>query len=211
MSLHLSCFHCTRLLPPPRWHRRHWHQIQMCEKCEIPLPHDLTVHSFSAGNVEYADDCDLFGTDLDGLSRTIDLLHSVCTSIGLDISVKKTEWICLHNPDTASLCTARRQPVPSCEQIQLGGIPTKHSPFQVASSQKLEEFQLRQPAAWALGKAMAFLNKASNYWSSPVSTRAKCKSLNPGILPVLEYATECGNHVQADIKSIDNFLNTCLH
>jgi hypothetical protein len=48
----------------------------MCEKCEIPLPHDLTVHSFSAGKVEYADDCDLFGTDPDGLSRTLDLLVS---------------------------------------------------------------------------------------------------------------------------------------
>ena len=129
VSLHLSCFHCTRLLPPPRWHRPHWHQIQMCEKCEIPLPHDLTVHSFSAGNVEYGDDCDLFGTDPDGLSRTLNCLHSVCRSIGLDISVKKTEWICLHNPDTASLCRARRQPGPCCEQIQLGGIPTKHSPF----------------------------------------------------------------------------------
>ncbi len=81
----------------------------MCEKCEIPLPHDLTVHSFSAGNVEYADDCDLCGTDPDGLIRTRDLLHSVCRSIGLDISVKKTEWICLHNPDTASLCQLRGQ------------------------------------------------------------------------------------------------------
>jgi hypothetical protein len=62
-----------------------------------------------------------------------------------------------------------------------------------------------------VGKAMAALNRNSSFWSSPASIRLKCKVLNTRVLPVLEYATECANHVQADIKHIDTFLNTCRH
>jgi len=40
---------------------------------------------------------------------------------------------------------------------------------------------------------MAALNRSSNF------------------LPVLEYATECANHVQVDIRNIETFLNTCRH
>jgi hypothetical protein len=50
-----------------------------------------------------------------------------------------------------------------------------------------------------MGKAAASLNKISRYWSSRVGVRAKCKVLNSRVLPVLGYATECGNHVQADL------------
>jgi hypothetical protein len=46
-------------------------------------------------------------------------------------------------------------------------------------------------------------------WSSPASVRAKCRVLNSRVLPVLGYAAECGNHVQANLKSINVFLNSC--
>jgi hypothetical protein len=41
--------------------------------------------------------------------------------------------------------------------------------------------------------AMAALNRSSNF------------------LPVLEYATECANHVQVEFRNIETFLNTCHH
>jgi hypothetical protein len=71
----------------------------------------------------------------------------------------------------------------------------------VVSSQKSGVSQLGQTAkAQGLGCTKQ---------SSPTRIRAECKTLNTRILPVLEYATQCGNHVQTVIKSIDVFLNTC--
>lgn len=63
--------------------------------------------------------------------------------------------------------------------------------------------------ATGVGKERTTLNRTSKIWASPASLRTKCRLLNSRILPVLEYATECGNHVQADLKLIDGFLNTC--
>ncbi len=51
----------------------------------------------------------------------------------------------------------------------------------------------------SMGKAAASLNKISQYLDSSASVRAKCKVQNSRVLPVLRYATECGNHVQADL------------
>ncbi len=183
-------------------------------KGEIPLPPDLEGHSFSASDVEYADDCALLGTDPDGLSRALDRLQGICGSIGLDISIKKTEWIYLHNPDAAAMaaCAARRQTGTCCELIKLGGIPITHSPkFNYLGSLITEAGGVSAETASRVSKATAALNRNSNFWSSPASIRMKCKALNTRVLPVLEYATECANHVQADIKHIDTFLNTCRH
>jgi hypothetical protein len=189
-------------------------QFRCVQKGEIPLPQDLVDHSFSATDTEYADDCALLGTDPDGISRALDPLQGVCGSIGLDISVKKTEWIYLHNPDTASMaaCAMRRQAGSCCGLIKLGGTPITHSSkFSYLGSILTETGGVSAETASRVGKAMAALNRSSNFWSSPASIRMKCKVLNTRILPVLEYATECANHVQADIKNISTFLNTCRH
>ncbi len=58
---------------------------------------------------------------------------------------------------------------------------------------------------------MTTLNRTSKIWASPASIRTKCRLLSSRILPVLEYTTECGNHVQADLKLIEGFLNTSVY
>ncbi len=184
------------------------------EKKGIPIPPDLQGLSFSAALALFADDLELFGTDPDGLSRALDRLQAICGSIGLDVSVSKTEWVYLHNPDKAEMaaCASLRPNGPCCSKITLNGVAIKHSSqFTYLGSVISEHGGVAAETASRVGKATAALNKTSKIWSSPASIRAKSKLLNSRILPVLEYASECGNHVQADLKLIDGFLSTCRH
>ncbi len=69
----------------------------------LSVPPDLHKLEFSAGSNIYADDAALYGTDPVGLSRAQTRLQAVSGSIGLDVSVKKTEWLYLNNPDKTEL------------------------------------------------------------------------------------------------------------
>ncbi len=73
---------------------------------------------------QYVDDLKMFSTDPDGLSRALDRLQAVCGSIGLDVSVSKTEWVYLHNPDKAGMaaCASLRANGPCCSKITLNGV-----------------------------------------------------------------------------------------
>ena len=70
-----------------------------CAKKQIELPLDLVGVSFHVGSGEYADDMALINTCAARLTASVNRLQEVCGKIGLNISVRKTEWIYLHNPN----------------------------------------------------------------------------------------------------------------
>jgi hypothetical protein len=95
-------------------------------------------------------------------------------------------------------------------QNHVGGVPISHSPkFCYLGSVISESRGVSVESTTCMGKAVVALNRISKYWSSPASVHAKCRVLNSRVLPDLGYAAECGNHVQANLKSIDVFLNSC--
>jgi hypothetical protein len=106
----------------------------------------------------------------------------------------------------------RRQAGSCYGLIKLDGTPiTQSSKFSYLGSILTETGGVSAETVSRVGKAMAALNRSSNFWSSPASVWMKCKVLNTCILPVLEYATESANYAQVDIRNIDTFLNTCRH
>ncbi len=132
----------------------------------------------------------------------------------MDISAKKTEWVYLHNPDQAEMasCAPCRKPGPCCDRIKLAGVPITHFPkFCYLGSFISESGRVSVESTIRMGKVVAALNRISKYWSSPASVRAKCRVFKSRVLPVLEYAAECVNQVQANLKSIDIFLNSCRY
>ncbi len=186
-------------------------QFRYLERKGIPIPPDLLGLSFLAALAQYADDLKMFGTNPDALSRALDRLHAICGSIGLEVSVSKTEWVYFHNPDKAEMaaCASLRANGPCCSKITLNAI--KHSPqfTYLVLSPSLVASLLRQPQGWERPRPLSIEPVKSGHLQPPASIRTKCRLLNSRILPVLEYTMECGNHVQADLKLIDGFLNNC--
>ncbi len=105
------------------------------------------------------------------------------------------------------ICASLRANGPCCSKITLNEI--KHSPqFTYLSSVISELGGNAAETATGVGKATTTLNRTSKIWASPASIRTKCRLLNSRNLPVLEYTMEWGNHMQADLKLIDRFVNT---
>jgi hypothetical protein len=96
----------------------------------LALPLDLLGMEFMACRAENADylwrlgDCPL------RLSIWLSKLQEVCRSIGLDVSVSKTEWLYLSNPNSSETdaCRDARKAGPCCVQIKLGDGIIKHTP-----------------------------------------------------------------------------------
>jgi hypothetical protein len=104
-------------------------RLKCVDKKQIRFPMDLSEAPFRVRSGEYADDMALVDTSPASLSSALSRLQSVCGCLGLNISVGKTEWIYLHNPDAASMgeCSSKRtQLTHCCERIQLDGKPLKH-------------------------------------------------------------------------------------
>jgi hypothetical protein len=127
---------------------------------------------FTAGCCIFADDVVLYGEpDPDGRSQALDCLKVVCSSISLDMSVKKTEWVC--QAEMAS-CAPGRKPGPCCDRIKLAGVPITHTPkFCYLGSVIPESGGVSVESTTCMGKAVAALNRMSKYWSLPASVRAK--------------------------------------
>jgi hypothetical protein len=104
-------------------------RLKCVDKKQIHLPMDLSEATFQVGFGEYADNMALVDRSPASLSAALSRLQSVCGRLGLNISVGKTKWIYLHNPDAASLgeCRSKRTQLTHCwERIQLDGKPLKH-------------------------------------------------------------------------------------
>ena len=67
-------------------------------KRELSCPQDILGQDFKEEKFGYADDLALVSMCLDNLSSALQKLDSICSPIGLKISVKKTEWLWLCPP-----------------------------------------------------------------------------------------------------------------
>ena len=135
------------------------------------------------------------------------------SKIGLNISVSKTEWLYLHNPNSAELedCLSKRSPAAHCcEQIQLDGKPIKHvSSFRYLGSILSELGGMNEDTRFRVLQTEVTLNKYNHIWRSELSLRFKIRFLKSHVFPTLLYATECGNHTQVDLDMIETMLNKC--
>jgi hypothetical protein len=185
-------------------------QMQCVAKKGLALPPDLLGMTFMACRAEYADDLWALGDCPVRLSIWLSKLQEVCGSIGLDISVGKTEWLYLSNPNSCETdaCGVARKVGPCCEQIKLGDEVIRHTPqFTYLGSVISESGGVRTETETRVGKAFAALNRHSKIFSSQLRISYKMKYLQSYVLPSLTYGTECANHVQVDLKRMDAFLN----
>ena len=181
------------------------------------MPEDLTGATFRVGSGEYADDMALVDTSPASLSASITRLQSVCGRIGLNISVKKTEWMYLHNPTPTAMgeCRAQRTPNSHCcdkIQIMIDGKPTliKHvSCFRYLGSTLSENGGVDEDTSFQVLQATLCLSKYDAIWKSELMLRQKVHFLKSHVFPTLVYGAECGNHTQLQLRQIDVFLNIC--
>jgi hypothetical protein len=150
-----------------------WNQVKIVDKKQIRLPTDLSDAAFRVGSGEYADDMALVDTSPTSLSAALSRLQAVCGCLGLKISVGKTEWIYLHNPDAASMgeCKSKRtQLTHFYERIQLDGKPIKHvSCFKYLGSIMSENGDTR----YRVRQAQVSLNNDNAIWKSDLKLRQK--------------------------------------
>jgi hypothetical protein len=188
-------------------------RLKCVDKKQLRLPADLSEVAFRVGSGEYADDMALVDTSPASLSAALSRLQSVCGRLGLNISVGKTEWIYLHNPDAASLgeCRSKRtQLTHCCERIQLDGKPLKHvSCFKYLGSILSENGGVEEDTRYRVLQAQVSLNKYNAIWKSDLKLRQKVRFLKSHVFPSLVYAAECGNHTQLELGLLDVFINEC--
>jgi hypothetical protein len=179
----------------------------------IGLPPDLSRVSFQVGSGEYADDMVLIDTCATRLTKALNRLQTVCGKIGLDISVSKTEWLYLHNPNANELgeCRSKRTPTAHCcEQISLDGKSLKHvSSFKYLGSTLSENGGMEDETRYRVLQSELCLNRYSSIWKSDLSLRQKVRFLKSHIFPILLYASESGNHTQKELDQIEVLLNKC--
>ena len=188
-------------------------EFRCAKKKQLELPLDLVGVSFRVGSGEYADDMALIDTCAARLTASVNRLQEICGRIGLNISVRKTEWMYLHNPNNTELgeCRAKRTPLDHCcEQIFLDGKPLKHvSSFRYLGSILSESGGMSEETRFRVIQAEISLNKYNAIWGSDLTVRQKVRLLKTHVMPCLLYATECGNHTQHEIDAINVFLNKC--
>jgi hypothetical protein len=174
----------------------------------LALPLDL-LGICRAENADYLwalGDCPLL------LSIWLSKLQEVSGSIGLDILVSKTEWLYLSNPNLSETdaCRDARKAGPCCVQIKVGDAIIKHTPhFANLGSMISESGGVKIEIEARVGKAFATLNRHSKIFSSQLRISYKMKYLQSYVLPSLTYSAECANHVQVDLRKMDEFLNAC--
>lgn len=186
-------------------------------KEQVQTPADLSGATFQVGSGEYADDVFLVDTSPASLTAALARLQTVCSGIGLHISVSKTEWMYLHNPSQDELagCRAQRsQTAHCCDHIQIlvDGVtrPIKHvSRFRYLGSILSENGGVDEDTRFRVLQAELSLSKYDAIWKSELSMRQKVRFLKTHVFPSLVYAAECGNHTQSQISQIDVFLNKC--
>ena len=188
-------------------------KLSCARRKQMDVPPELVGQTFCVGSVEFADDMAVVETAATRLSEALDKLQAVTGAIGLNLSVAKTEWMYLHNPDSEELgaCQSRRSPAANCcEQVLLNGKPLKHvSCFRYLGSILSENGGTLEDTRFRVMQAELALNKHNAIWKSDLTLRFKIRHLQTRVFPSLLYATECGNHTQKDLDAIGTFLNKC--
>jgi hypothetical protein len=188
-------------------------ELVCVDKKALDSPLDLKGVTFRVGIGGYCDDYVLIHTNAAALNEALGRIQSICGSIGLNISVSKTEWLYLNNPVKAELesCAARRTPlVHCCEQIFLNGCPLRHkSTFRYLGSIVSENGGVEEDTRFRVMQAQLSLSRYNGIWKSDLKLRQKVRFLKTHVFPSLLYGVECGGHTQRDLAMFSVFLNMC--
>ena len=176
-------------------------------KAGIACPADILNLEFRKQDGAFADDIYLVGP-IDQIQEDLNRLVKVCSSIGLDISCGKTEWLWLWQRDTTRVeCRGR---VDCCRRLVLGGTTIKHvRTFSYLGSIITEEGGVSTEVDRRCASARNSLRKLSYVWTSTIPRAKKLAVFLTEVLPSLLYGCETWNMKRVDYDKIEVFLNEC--
>ena len=182
-------------------------------------PSDIRDENFWTTDGEYADDAWFLANRPDQLTEALHRLQAVTGPLGLDVSVKKTEWLWLSGgkkdaanddhltwPTTSGMSPAQ---IRSCVHLN-GEVCKKVDQFSYLGSIIAEEGGVDREVTSRIGSAMGVLNGMNHIWrNEKITRRFKRRRLESHVLPVLLYGCETWNTKETHISQLEVFLNKC--
>lgn len=185
----------------------------ICEnKKDLQCPADIAGQRFLSDDPLYADDSALVGSDLSKLERSLQSLQDVTGRIGLNISVKKTEWMWLCPPAGGGECSKRAPSDlnPCCDKIKLNSKAVVHvRSFNYLGAVFNEDGDLKHEINNRISKAKSKLFSLSFLWKSNINLNSKVRLFKQQVLPSLLYGCETWTLSNRDWEVLEAFLNTC--
>jgi hypothetical protein len=193
--------------------RRHGIELVCEDKRELTCPEDIRGLEFRISDVDYADDLGLVGTDLQEMSASLGRLQAVTGRIGLNISVKKTEWMWLFPPpgDTCHAQPGVGQGTGGevcCSRVTLDGRPVVHvRQFTYLGCLFTDTGGISDELRIRLSKARMKLNSLSFIWRSAAQLRYRKRVFMSEVVPVLLYGCETWTLTERNYQELESFMN----
>ena len=185
---------------------------------DFDCPADIREHTFSLTDGEYADDCWMLAETPEALTEALRRLQQAGGPLGLDVSVKKTEWLWLsgteNHPWIYGDDDGQVEHLSSDELraiVHLSGQMCKRvRSFEYLGSTISEDGGVTSEIADRISKSMTALGGLNTVWgNSEISRRAKVRLLMSRVVPVLLYGAETWDTKESDLGQLDVFLNKC--
>ena len=175
---------------------------------DLQCPRDILGHTFNFKDAAYADDLALVGSSLPGLEDSLQRLQNITGPIGLNVSVKKTEWMWLFAPPQ-DLCAAALVPnTPCCSAISLNGRALVHvRQFTYLGAVFSEDGALQHELDTRISKSKSKLFSLSFLWKSKTELGHKIRLFKQLVLPVLLYGCETWTLRHDDWAKLEVFFN----
>ena len=181
-------------------------------------PDDLKEHTFSLTDGEYADDCWMLAETPEALTEALRRLQLAGGPLGLDVSVKKTEWLWLsgtenhpwvYGGEDGQVGDLSRDEMRAIVHLS-GQMCKRVRSFEYLGSNISEDGGIASEIADRISKSMTALGGLNTVWgNSEISRRAKVRLLMSRVVPVLLYGAETWDTTEADLCQLDVFLNKC--
>ena len=181
------------------------------DKKDLQCPRDILGQVFKVEDAAYADDIALVGTSLPQLENSLQKLQNVTGKIGLNISVKKTEWMWLfaHPGDQCAPTAPGPNIPPCCKRISLNGKAVVHvNQFTYLGALFTEEGSDTKEIDVRIFKSKSKLFSLNFLWKSNTSIQSKIRLFKQLVLPVLLYGCETWSLTNNNWASLEVFFNT---
>jgi hypothetical protein len=191
----------------------------------VKCPVDIEGQEFSAETGEYADDCWFLAKTPGALTEALHRLQETAGSLGLDVSVGKTEWLWLSKSNQRRRTDMIEAGVQPQQQMTISGmseeeisrvvhlngrICRKVTEFSYLGSLITEEASMSREIEVRCWKAMKALNALNPIMENKsISRRFKARRIMSHVVPVLLYGSETWNTVDRDMSTLEVFLNKC--
>ena len=181
-------------------------------------PDDLRGTTFRVTDGEYADDIWMIAETPAALTLALEKLQSATGPLGLDVSVKKTEWLWLSqsepHPWIAGDENGRVEHLSEVERADIvslnGQICKRVRSFEYLGSIISEDGGCGQEISDRIAKSVIALGALNSVWENQeIARRAKIRLVISKVLPVLLYGCEAWDTTESDLAQLDVFLNKC--